>query len=182
MYSIYILSVSVTDVCVLCLCVSEHLHMLLCPHVYTSVCWLLFIIFSWGMQYKAAHSPCAPCCPPVQSTVMAASCSTPCWLYIIPAFLSLGFLFVFPDALPRLSHWDYKETILRAEQHWTHDLGSFKVGGGGWVSLNQYSASSIWSKGAEWSGDCCTDACDVLRLSRCMHSTYWQCRVHITLV
>lgn len=98
---------------------------------------LLFIIFSWGMQYKADHSPHAPYCPPVQSTLMAVSCSTPYWLYIIQALLSLGFLFVFPDALLRLSHWDYKETILRVEQRWTHDLASLKDGGGEWLGFSE---------------------------------------------
>lgn len=151
-------------------------HSTVCLHVRVSVCWLsgrwlLFIIFSWGMQYRAHLSPHAPHCPPVQSTVMAVCCTTPSWLYIIPAFLSLGFLFVFPDALPHFSHWDYKETILRAEQRWTHDLASLKEGEGGWVSLDQYSGSSIWSQEAEWSEYCCTYGCYVLRV-KWMHALY----------
>lgn len=41
-------------------------------HAWMSVCWLLgrwllFIIFSWGMQYKADCFHYAPCCPPVHS-------------------------------------------------------------------------------------------------------------------
>lgn len=95
-------------------------------------CWVggsCSLYFHESCRIKRTIPPHAPYCPPVQSTLMAVSCSTPYWLYIIPTFLSLGFLFVFPDALSRLSHWDYKETILRAEQRWTHDLASLKEGG-----------------------------------------------------
>lgn len=123
------------------------------------------------MQYKANHSPHAPLCPPVQSTLMAVCCTTPSWQYIIPTFLSLGFLFVFPDALPCLSQWDYKEMILRAEQQWTHDLASLKEVEGGWVSLNQYRGSSIWSQEAEWLEYCCTYGCYALRV-KWMHALY----------
>lgn len=158
-------------------CVSECLHTPLCVCMYGCLYVGSWVIGSCSLYFHEACSikrtipPHAPFCPPVQSTLVAVCCTTPSWLYIIPTFLSLGFLFVFPDALPCLSHWDYKETILRAEQRWTHDLASLKEVEGGWVSLNRYSGSSIWSQEAEWSEYCCTYGCYALRV-KWMHALY----------
>lgn len=68
---------------------------------------------------------------------MAVNCGTPYWLYIIPTFLSLGFLFVFPDALPCPSLRDYKEVILRGRAALDTRLGFFKRGVGGWLGFSE---------------------------------------------
>lgn len=122
------------------------------------------LYFHESCSIKRTIPRCAPYCPPVQSTLMAVSCSTPYWLYITPTFLSLRFLFAFADAPLRLSHWSWRKQLL--EQRWTALLQK-REGVCGCVYLNQYSGSSIGSKGAEWARGSCTYGCYVLRLSGC---------------
>ncbi len=117
--------------CLHCVCICR------CMYVGLWVVGSCSLYFHESCSIKQTTPLVAPCYPAVQSTLMAVSCSTPHRLYIIPTFLSLGFLFVFPDALSRLSLGDYKETILRAEQRWTHDLASLKEGGGRWLGFSE---------------------------------------------
>lgn len=110
-------------------------------------CWVVgscSLYFHEACSIKRTVSTMLPVA--LQSTLMPVNCSSLCWLYIIPPVLSLDFLFVLPDALHNVSLWDCKETILRAEQCWTHVLASLKDQRSGWVSLNQYSGCSIWRK------------------------------------
>ncbi len=112
---------------VVCLVGCLQLHLCVCICRCTCMYGRLWVVGSCSLYFHEScsiqqeHSPRAPCYSPVQPTVMAACCRTPHWLYIIPTFLLLGFLFVFPDGLSRLSLGDYKETILRVERRWTHD-------------------------------------------------------------
>lgn len=112
-----------------------------CQHAGCLIVGSFSLYFHEACSIKSTIPLRAPYCPPVPSTRAAVSCTTPYWLYIIPALLSLGFLFVFPDALPRRSHWDYKEMILRVALDTR--LGFFKSGGRWLGLLNQYGSSSI---------------------------------------
>lgn len=122
---------------VVCLCGCECLHALLCVYMCGCLYVGFWVVGSCSLYFHEACSikrtipPILLPSSPVHSHGSELQYSL---LAVYHPFLSLGFLFVFPDALPHLSHWDYKETILRAALDTR--LGFFERGGR-WLGFSE---------------------------------------------